>query len=219
MRSVLESFAIPRRILSGSSLLLLATWAAWGAPDENSSLSASSARSRSPQFSFATRILPILTHAGCNAGACHGAATGQGGFKLSLLGYEPEFDYQTITHELGGRRVDFGAPERSLFLRKPTRQLEHEGGRRIAKASEAYRILLEWLADGAPYGATNLRLTRLEASPAGLLLLPPGQTHPLRVTAHWSDGTVEDVTRHALYSVHDDAVATVERSGVVTVQQ
>src|SRR4029453_15926632 len=84
-------------------------------------------------LAFRTQILPILTKAGCNAGACHGAATGQGGFKLSLLGYDPEEDYDKITRELGGRRLDFDAPEDSLFLRKPTRQLEHEGGRRLPR--------------------------------------------------------------------------------------
>jgi hypothetical protein len=50
---------------------------------------------------FRTGILPVLTKAGCNAGNCHGAATGQGGFKLRLLGYDPEEDYERITRELG----------------------------------------------------------------------------------------------------------------------
>src|SRR5690348_13700847 len=84
---------------------------------------------------FRTKILPILTKAGCNAGACHGAATGQGAFKLSLLGYDPEQDYDTITRELGGRRIDLLNPAESLILRKPTRQLPHEGGRRVARDS------------------------------------------------------------------------------------
>src|SRR5262245_42292132 len=95
----------------------------------------------SPGFSFATRILPVLTRAGCNAGACHGAATGQGGFKLSLLGYDPEEDYDRITRESGGRRIDLIAPAQSLLLRKPSGQLEHEGGRRLPRQSESYQKL------------------------------------------------------------------------------
>ena len=83
------------------------------------------------RLDFPTHILPLLTKAGCNAGACHGAAVGQGGFKLSLLGYDPERDYETITRELSGRRLDLSAPEESLFLLKPTRQIDHDGGRRI----------------------------------------------------------------------------------------
>src|SRR5262245_35564954 len=107
-------------------------------------------------FAFRTTILPILTKAGCNGGACHGAATGQGGFKLSLLGYDPPEDYDRITRELGGRRLDFDAPAESLFLRKPTRQLDHEGGRRLARDTEAYQTLLRWIGAGAPYGPREL---------------------------------------------------------------
>src|SRR5881396_947670 len=143
-----------------------------------------------PAPAFRTAILPALTKAGCNAGACHGAATGQGGFKLSLLGYDPEQDHEVITRELGGRRIDLGAPDQSLLLRKPTRQLEHEGGRRIKRDSDAYRTLVGWIADGAPYGSRDMQVTRIEVEPAGGLLLKPGQSRPLKVTAHFSDGTV-----------------------------
>src|SRR5688572_14924622 len=82
-------------------------------------------------LSFPTRVLPILTKAGCNAGACHGAAIGQGGFKLSLLGYDPAADHDSIVREFSGRRIDLSAPGRSLLLRKATRDLRHKGGRRI----------------------------------------------------------------------------------------
>jgi len=177
-----------------------------------------SASDQASEFSFATRILPVLTKAGCNAGACHGAATGQGGFKLSLLGYDPEHDHDTITRELGGRRVDLGAPEVSLLLRKPTRQLEHEGGRRIARDSQAYRTLLDWIARGTPYGSRDVRVTGIDVAPADVLLLKPGQSRPLKVTARLSDGTTEDATSLALYSSNDDGVADVDGHGVVTVR-
>src|SRR2546427_4747627 len=176
------------------------------------------ARDKAMEFSFATRILPVLTQAGCNTGACHGAATGQGGFKLSLLGYEPEQDHEVITREFRGRRIDLGAPDQSLLLRKPTRQLEHEGGRRIKRDSDAYRTLVGWIADGAPYGSRDMQVTRIEVEPAGGLLLKPGQSRPLKVTAHLSDGTVEDVTPLALYNSNDDGVADVDREGVVTIK-
>jgi hypothetical protein len=179
---------------------------------------AGSAAARDKQFSFATRILPVLTKAGCNTGACHGAATGQGGFKLSLLGYDPEHDHEVITRELGGRRVDLGAPEQSLLLRKPTRQLEHEGGRRIKHDSDAYRTLVGWIADGAPYGSRDMQVTHIRLEPADGLLLKPGQSRPLKVTAHLSDGTVQDVTPLALYNSNDDGVADVDREGVVTIK-
>jgi hypothetical protein len=176
------------------------------------------ARDKAKEFSFATRILPVLTKAGCNAGACHGAATGQGGFKLSLLGYDPEHDHEVITREFGGRRIDLGAPERSLLLRKPTRQLEHEGGWRIKRDSAAYRTLLGWIAAGAPYGSRELQVTRISVEPAGGLLLMPGQSRLLKVTAHLSNGSIQDVTQLALFNSNDDGVADVDRDGVITIK-
>ncbi|MEW6303108.1 MAG: DUF1549 and DUF1553 domain-containing protein [Verrucomicrobiota bacterium] len=168
------------------------------------------------RLDFRTRILPILTKAGCNAGACHGAAVGQGGFKLSLLGYDPVQDHLNITRELGGRRVDVESPGDSLLLRKPTRHLDHEGGRRIKRDSEEHRILQRWIAAGAPYGPADLRVARIVVEPADSLLRETNRTVQLRVTAHLSDGTREDVSARALYSSNDDAVAEVTPAGLVT---
>ncbi len=165
---------------------------------------------------FATGILPILTKAGCNTGGCHGAATGQGGFRLSLLGYDPDEDYLRITREHAGRRIDPDRPEESLFLRKPARQLDHEGGRRLPADSEEYRIVRDWIARGAPRGPADLRVEAIEVQPNDLLLPGKGQTAPLRVTARLSNGQVQDVTRLALYTSNDDAVADVSKQGVIT---
>ena len=54
---------------------------------------------------FVREVVPVLTKAGCNQGACHGAAIGRGGFKLSLLGFDPAFDYKEIVQSAEGRRV------------------------------------------------------------------------------------------------------------------
>jgi hypothetical protein len=59
---------------------------------------------------FDTDVLPMLTRAGCNAGACHGAAAGRGGFKLSLFGGDPLADYRAIVQDLEGRRVNLAKP-------------------------------------------------------------------------------------------------------------
>ncbi|MEO8427326.1 MAG: DUF1549 domain-containing protein, partial [Verrucomicrobiota bacterium] len=167
-------------------------------------------------LSFRTTVLPVLTKAGCNAGACHGAATGQGGFKLSLLGYDPEEDCERITRELGGRRLDFAAPGESLFLRKPTHQLDHEGGRRIRRDSQAYQTLLRWIAAGAPYGPRELHVTKVAVAPSEILLAATNQTMQLRVTAFLSDGSQADATALALYTSNDDAIAEVSKTGEVT---
>ena len=94
---------------------------------------------------FPTDILPILTKAGCNAGKCHGAATGQGGFKLSLFGDDPAADHAAITREAGGRRIDFSKPERSLILRKPSRDLDHKGGQKLRNGSDAWEEVHDWM--------------------------------------------------------------------------
>ncbi len=79
---------------------------------------------------FELDVLPVLTSAGCNAGACHGKARGQNGFALSMLGFDPEFDYSSIVEEAHGRRVFPAAPENSLLLRKAS--LRHAPRRRPA---------------------------------------------------------------------------------------
>lgn len=171
------------------------------------------------RLDFPTRILPILTKAGCNAGACHGAAVGQGGFKLSLLGYDPDQDYETITRELGGRRIDLDNPDQSLILRKPTRQLRHKGGLRIKKESADYEMLTAWIRNGAQFGPRDLRVESVRVEPSDVLVDHLDASVQLRVTAVLSNGTSEEVTSHALFSSNDDAIAEVNEIGNVTVHQ
>lgn len=170
-----------------------------------------------PGQHFATRVVPILSKAGCNAGACHGAAIGQGGFRLSLLGYDPAHDYDSITRELGGRRIHVAAPEESLFLRKPTRQIEHEGGRRFSRNSESFRILRDWIAAGAPPGNPHLRLTSIQIEPSSITLPSTNHSAQLRVTALFSDQSAADITHLALYSSNDEGIATINPNGQITV--
>jgi hypothetical protein len=168
---------------------------------------------------FSTRVLPVLTKLGCNSGTCHGAAVGQGGFKLSLLGYDPQADYESILRQYEGRRVNLAAPDESLLIRKPTMQTPHGGGLRFAHGSAPHQILRSWIAAGAPFGSERRHIVRIEVSPTDRLLPTPGQTQQLRVTALYSLGAPEDVTGLALYSSNDDAVATVTPAGKVTVHE
>jgi hypothetical protein len=131
-----------------------------------------------------------------------------------LLGYDPEADFWSITREFSGRRVDLDFPADSLFLKKPTRQLEHDGGRRVARDSAEFRVLMDWLKAGAPFGDDTLRVARIEVHP-GEKLLRTNQAVQLKVNAILSDGTVQDVSRLALYSSNDDAVAEVHPLGQV----
>ena len=167
--------------------------------------------------SFRNQVQPILARFGCSAGACHGAAAGQGGFKLSLRGYDDMGDYLTITKSSLGRRVCLDDPARSLFLLKPTRAIPHKGGERFKVGSPEYAILAAWIADGCPPPSANdPRIERIQLSPAHVTL-KPGQTEHLKVTAFFNDGHQEDVTRWTKYTAGNTSVATADDDGVVKV--
>jgi hypothetical protein len=48
-------------------------------------------------INFPNEVVPLFTKHGCNGGGCHGKSSGQNGFKLSLLGFEPGEDYEFLT--------------------------------------------------------------------------------------------------------------------------
>jgi hypothetical protein len=160
----------------------------------------------------------VLTREGCNSGQCHGAAIGQGGFRLSLLGYDPEADYAAIVREFEGRRVNVARPERSLLLLKPTNAVAHGGGARFAAGSPAHRRILAWIRAGMPARGTR-RLAGVTVAPGESLLPKPGAAVQLNVVARYSDGTREDVTRWALFSSNDEGMATVDAGGRVTARR
>src|ERR1700687_4704561 len=105
-----------------------------------------------PRVTFLRDVAPILNKAAGTAGACHGAAKGKNGFKLSLRGYDPQFDYEALLYDLGGRRFNRADPGRSLMLTKPTQQVAHGGGLRFDINSDYYKIIYNWIAQGAPFG-------------------------------------------------------------------
>ena len=90
---------------------------------------------------FENEIVPIFTKLGCNAGGCHGKADGQNGFKLSLLGFYPEEDYEYLVHEDRGRRVFPADPDYSLLLQKPANVLPHGGGQRMSPGSYEWELI------------------------------------------------------------------------------
>ncbi len=166
---------------------------------------------RRPKFEL--DILPILTAQGCNAGACHGKARGQNGFALSLLGFDSDFDYRAIVHEARGRRVFPAAPHRSLFLLKASGELPHGGGIRLARDSQAYQTVVDWIRAGLPrVGPSDPTFERIVISPDPHPL-QPGQQETLTVTAHYSDGTTRDVTQTSYYQSNEPAIVAVEPSG------
>ena len=91
--------------------------------------------------SFRNDVMAVLSRAGCNQGACHGNQNGKNGFKLSLRGQDPDFDFDALTRDTLGRRTDRLHPEDSLILAKATSSVPHEGGKRFDRDSLEYRLL------------------------------------------------------------------------------
>lgn len=164
---------------------------------------------------FTRDVEPILTKAGCNSGACHGAQHGRGGFRLSLFAFDSQFDYEQIVLSNEGRRVVLFDPDRSILLAKPALVMEHGGGHKLTLDSPEYDTIRRWLEAGAPEPTSkDPVVTALKVTPESGVM-QPGQTRQMKVLATWSDGVTQDVTRTAQYDTLSEAVATVTPQGLV----
>lgn len=178
-------------------------------------LAATSAPAAAP--SFRNTIQPILTRYGCAMGACHGAAAGQGGFKLSLRGFDDEGDWLSITRSANGRRLTLEDPARSLFLLKAVKAVPHKGDKRFETNSPEYKAIADWIAAGAPGPkADDPRITLLSVAQPHLVT-QAGKNVQLKVTAKFSDGHSEDVTRGCKYNATHASVATVDDNGLIKI--
>ncbi|QDV67501.1 hypothetical protein Poly24_12010 [Rosistilla carotiformis] len=165
--------------------------------------------------SFELEVQPILAARGCSTGPCHGKQNGQNGFQLSLLGFDSNFDYNAIARDARGRRVFPTSPRESLLLLKATGELPHGGGRKLDEQSAEYRTLLRWIESGMPRNLPDEpSLDQVTVSPTQKFL-KPGESLPLVVTAHYSNGTQQDVTAMAMYQSNESATVAVGDDGVV----
>ena len=168
--------------------------------------------------SFRQHIIPLLGVRGCNGRECHGSFAGKGDFQLSLFGYDFEKDHKELVRQEEGPRTDKDAPENSLFLLKPTMQEKHRGKLRFKKNSWEYNLILNWIKNGAKNDSkTTPEFDRLEVSPSALHFSKTGQTQKLQVIVHWQDGSSEDITELTRFRSNDEAIATVDENGVVTI--
>jgi hypothetical protein len=176
--------------------------------------------------SFRNDVMPILTRHACNSGGCHGKSTGQNGFRLSLLGFEPDFDYRALVLQGRGRRLFASAADDSLLLAKASGRVPHGGGTRIDPDSEHYRVLRDWIRSGASDSRPGeRRLERITVIPAEAVMSTSSEA-ALKVTAHYSDGRKQDVTARSLFEsnapeIGDVAgrarVSTAKRGGLFAV--
>lgn len=167
---------------------------------------------------FATQVMPILTKAGCNAGACHGKAEGKNGFKLGVFGFDPAADYDALTKEARGRRLFLSAPDNSLLLLKASGRIAHGGGRRLAPDSLSYHRLRRWITEGARFAVRDAAsVVDIDVEPREQILAAGG-TQQLRVTAVDSTGKRRCVTAEAQFDSNAATIATVDARGLVRAQ-
>lgn len=165
-------------------------------------------------WNFSLDVQPALTKLGCNAGACHGAAAGKNGFRLSLRGYDHLTDYYSLTRQVNGRRVLLDSPENSLILQKPAGKVPHGGGRLMRDTSPEYTIIKEWIEQGTkPPTNEDKQVERIESIPS-TVRLTNGANQQFIVLAHYDDGSTKDVTRYVKYDTTEDGVAVINRDGL-----
>ncbi len=168
-----------------------------------------------PQVNFPNQIVPIFTKLGCNSGGCHGKASGQNGFKLSLLGFEPTEDFEHLVKEGRGRRLFPAAPDRSLLLQKPVGQMPHGGGTRLEVDSHSYRLMRRWILQGMPYGSdSDPTVARIDVLPAERTMAANSEQQ-LLVIAHYTNGVTEDVTGTVKFEPNNPEMAEVSITGLV----
>ena len=168
------------------------------------------------QLSFELDVQPILASNGCSVGACHGKSRGQNGFQLSLLSFDPDFDYAALTQHARGRRIFLAAPERSLLLQKGAGLVPHGGGQRLDPEGTDFAMLRDWIAGGA------VRRIEKEPSLVSVSLEPAQVTLAARekrqiiVTATYNDGTKRDVTARTAFQSNEAAIVAVDKAGLIT---
>lgn len=195
---------------------------------------------RIPPVSFRLDVMPVFMKAGCNRGSCHGSSRGQGGFRLSVFGFDPRGDHYRLTREFLGRRINLALPAESLILEKPLGEVSHGGGERFNKESHLYTTLLRWVEAGAPQDAAQVAVpVSLEIFPKEVLLTTfagplkgrqvasskqdaiattqaEARQQRLVVRATYADGTDRDVTAVSVFSSSNETTARVSERGIVT---
>jgi hypothetical protein len=201
-------------VIAGATML--ATTLCGAAPNEAADLA---------PVTFNRDVMAVLSKAGCNAGTCHGNINGKGGFRLSLRGQDPEFDFRQLVRSADGRRINRIDPEQSLMLLKATAQLAHQGGKRFDIESQQFAILTKWIERGlAGPDPQTPSVSRLSVSPSDQVVWDDDQNVPLEVIADYTDGSTANVTTLAVYESSDplvrisaNGIVHFDRPGLVTV--
>ncbi|RLT11562.1 MAG: DUF1549 domain-containing protein [Planctomycetota bacterium] len=169
---------------------------------------------------FQQHVVPLLSRLGCNGRACHGSFQGQGGFRLSLFGYDFKLDHDGLAK--GDKEKDKAArvlieePEESLTLLKATLETPHRGGKRMDADSWQYNIFRNWIKAGAKsVDEDSPKFVKLEVTPSEIQFGKDGQETQIKAVAVWSDGSREDVTPLCRFNSNDDLIAAIDANGLV----
>jgi WD40 repeat protein len=175
--------------------------------------------SQSNHIDFIRDVGPVISRLGCNAGTCHGAKEGKNGFKLSLRGYDPETDLRALTDDLASRRVNLASPDDSLMLLKAIAEVPHEGGRRTTIDGKYYKILRQWIAEGANLDLKSPRVVKIEVSPQNPVIEKTGAKQAFTIVATYADKTTRDVTAEAFVETGNADVATADAAVLTTLRR
>ncbi len=168
------------------------------------------------EISWRLDVMPVFMRGTCNSGGCHGAARGKDGFRLSLFGMDPAGDFERVTREMPGRRINLAIPEESTMIEKAIGAVPHSGNQCFDDKSEYYKTLIEWVTKGAPNDKPEVaKVTGIEVFPKQIVLEGAGARQQMTVRATYSDGTDRDVTSLALYMSNNDPVATIDKNGLI----
>ncbi len=169
---------------------------------------------------FQQHVVPLLSRLGCNGRACHGSFQGQGGFRLSLFGYDFKLDHEGLAKGDKEKdrepRVLVGAYEDSIALLKATQEMPHRGGKRMDVGSWQYNIFRNWIKAGAKsVDAESPKFVKLEVTPSEIQFAKDGDETQIKAVAVWSDGTREDVTPLCRFNSNDDLIAAIDTNGLI----
>ena len=215
---VLSFFCLPLVHFSSSRLALAGAETDQSTPDLTTTVEHRFARETNEVPDFRRHVMPLLARCGCSAASCHGTKNGQAGFQLSLFGYDWTTDHDELTLDGRPPRANWKSPLESVLLQKPTLQIDHGGGRRFDVDSWQYRLLLNWIQSNAPnvsWVQRSVVITRLDLQPKEILFPSANKQEQIRAVAHWSDGSIEDVTPLCRFYSKDDHVAEVTPAGLV----
>jgi WD40 repeat protein len=161
-------------------------------------------------------VNPVISRMGCNMGTCHGAQDGKDGFKLSLRGYDPFYDVRAFTDDLISRRVNYASPDDSLMLLKMTGAVPHEGGQLAIQNSTYYRVVRDWISQGARLNPSSAKVVSIEIFPKNPVIEEIGSRQQIRVEAVFADGSRRDVTTEAFVESGSSEVATHDPHALIT---